>query len=93
MEHNTQRENVGAVVQQAARCLFRRHVSGRAHHYADLRLAIRSQREIATLGCANVFCQPEVQDLDVAFVRNHDIARLQVAMHNSLVMCNRKRIA
>ena len=41
MEHDAQRKNVGAMVEGAARSLFRRHVGWRPHHHTHLRLASR----------------------------------------------------
>ncbi len=80
------------MVERAARSLFGRHVGRRSHHHAHLRVADRSQRGAALVGRANIFGQSEVQHLDAAFVRDHDIGGLQVAMHDALLMRRRQRV-
>jgi hypothetical protein len=73
--------------------LFRRHVGRRPHDHAHFCAAGRGHRGIAEAGSANIFCQPEVQHLDAAFVRNHDIRRLQVAMYDAFLVRRRQRVS
>ena len=41
---------------------------------------------------ANIFGQPEIEHLDPAFVRDHDIGGLQVAMHDAFLVSGGERI-
>ena len=92
VKHDSERKNIGAVVERAGRCLFRRHVGWRPHYHAHFRTAGRGHRGVSEVGAANIFGKAEVEHLDPAFIRNHDISRLQVAMHDAFLMCRRQRI-
>ena len=71
VEYDAQGPQVGAAVDRAAPDLLRRHVRHRAHHDARF-----SEALIARLG------QPEVEDPHAAVREQHDVAGLQVAMHD-----------
>ena len=49
-------------------------------------------RGVAGIG-ANIFGQAEVEHLDAAFARDHDVGGLQVAMNDALIMGGGERVA
>src|SRR4029077_8679533 len=85
VENDAQRENVGAMVESAARELFRGHVGGRTHEDAYLRLSRGSESGVGGIGGAGFLCQTEVQNFDAAFFGDHDVRGLEVAMHDAFV--------
>jgi hypothetical protein len=67
------------VIDHFAAHLLRRHVACRAQHHAFIRQigGGRILRRAPLLG------QPEIQNLHVAVARDHDVVRLQIAMHQT----------
>ena len=92
MEQDSERKNVGAMVERAARCLLGRHVGGRPHYHAYFRSAVRGHGGVSEVGAANILGKAEVEHLDPAFMRDHDVGRLQVAMHDAFLMRRSQRI-
>ncbi len=76
VEDPAQRENVRSAIRGLARHLLRRHVFGRAEDGAELRA--RTRRNLGN---------PEIHDFDVAAGRDHDVCRLDVAMHHVILVC------
>ena len=79
IEHHAEAEQVRAMVGGFAPYLLRRHVASRAQHHTFIRQigSGRIRRRVPLLG------QPEIQDLHVAAARDHDVVRLQIAVHQT----------
>ena len=80
VEHEAQREDVGAVVDGLTRDLLRRHVLRRAEEHARLRLHAR----LVHVGDA------EIHDLHAAVGQHHDVAGLDVAMDDAALVGERE---
>ena len=78
VRHHARREDVGALVDRLARRLLGRHVGRRAQDRADHRHLGR--------GLAAAPREPEVHDLDRAVGREHQVRRLDVAMHDAVAV-------
>ena len=80
------------MVERPSRDLLRRHVGRSSHHHAGLGVASRGHgcavRRLAT----HVLCQPEIQNLDPAFIRHHHIRGLQVAVHDAFLVSRGERL-
>ena len=89
MKHGAERENVADRLGVAALELLRRHVlqSAEDQSLAGERLdngrsrGVRRGRHVET----GALCQPEVEELG-ALPREHDVARLQITMHDPTAM-------
>ena len=85
VEDRAERELVGAVVDGLAARLFGRHVPGRAHDGAGLRR--RRDRGGKHGGVLRdrfgELREPEVEDLDVAVLRDHQVLGLQIPVDDS----------
>ena len=92
VEHNAEGEDVGAVVEQAAGDLFRRHVGRSAHDRAFLGVAQCSARGVVGTCLADILGEAEVEYFDAAFVGDHHVGGLEVAMDNALVVSSGERI-
>ncbi len=90
VEHQAEREHVGAHVERLARGLLGRHVLGRSQHPAQLGRhevvggVARWQEVARPRELARRLGQPEVQQLHVARRRDHDVLGLEVAMNDPL---------
>ena len=81
-QHRAQREDVGAVIDPGAAHLLGRHVADRAENHARLGPTGHRRR----VGAGALGGQPEVEDLDAAVARDEEVVRLQIAMHDLLVV-------
>ena len=91
VEDRAESEEVGAMVDFAAPDLLRRHVTRRAEDDARLRAHGRRLRELHVRRRAGrEHRQAEVEDLDEAAVRQKDVVRLEVAMHDAAVVRGRE---
>jgi hypothetical protein len=81
-----QRENIGGGRHRLAQDLFGRGISQSEKAAVRLRLLQR-------LRIVEQFRDAEIEQLDVAFGRDQYVARLEVAMHDELLMRARHRIA
>ena len=82
VEHDAEREDVGAVVERLSRDLLGRHVARRAQQHARGRLHVR-------------VAQPrdaEVHDLHAAVGEHHDVAGLHVAVDDAALVGRRERL-
>ena len=94
VKNDSQRPDVRSRIGRLADEDFRRHVTRCAHHDARLSHARRKRRAPTRsfslqrrLGVAlQVSGQSEVQHLDGALRRDHDIGALQIAMHDAVLM-------
>ena len=88
VEHDAEREDVGAMVRGVAVHLLRRHVAHGPHHDAGHRLWRGGQRRVrqALGGWRRELGQAEVEDLDAVLRRDEDVRRLQVAMDDALLV-------
>ena len=90
VEHDAEREDVGAVIDGLAAHLLGRHVAHRAEHRARARqrtrmgeqgrLGLNRGARLGQLG------EAEVEDLDAAVARDEDVVRLQVAVDDALLV-------
>ena len=92
IENDAERKDVRPVIHRPARDLLGRHVGGRAQHDADLGASAAGQRDIRWVGRPELFCQAEVEHFHTTIVRHHDVARLEIAVHDAFVMRRCKRI-
>ena len=83
VEHRPEREQVAARVERAAEQLLGRHVVECAHHQ---RGPCEGDAGHFLGGGAQQFREPEIQHLDLATRREHDVAGLQVAMDDRLLV-------
>jgi hypothetical protein len=86
VEHGAEREDVGAMVGDAAPHLLRRHVADRPQNRAGLGAAFHRRRvRVAAVAQDGVLPrQAEVEDLQVPVAREEQVLGLQVAMHDAL---------
>ena len=82
VEHDANRVEIGSAVDLAAEDLLGRHVRGRAHHVAALREVLGAQHAR----------DPEVHDLDDPHLGDHQVGRLQVAVHDAGAVRVRERV-
>jgi len=92
VEHDSEGEEIGAMVRRGAAHLLRRHVPDRAEESARRRLrrtrrggGVLRQETVEALG------EPEVQDLHGPLTRDENVLGLQVAVHDPLVVDRRQR--
>ncbi len=88
VQHDAEREDVGARVDGAALDLLGRHVRHRAHDDALTRLG--DGLEFRSRVCSHLG-QAEVEHLHAAVARHHDVGGLQIAMHDALLVSGRQR--
>ena len=95
VEHRAEREDVGARVDGLAARLLRRHVGGRAEHDSGPRGAISRQRGgrpgARGAGHRRQLREAEVEHLDLARRREHDVGRLDVAVDDPRRVRGRER--
>ncbi len=92
VEDGAQSKNVGAMVGALAAHLFRRHVADGAHHVTGSGggmllvhgLQVRMGRSQSVV--LHQLGQTEVEDLDAAVIQNKNVVRLEVAMHDALLV-------
>ena len=82
IQHDAHGIQVRTTVHVATENLFRRHVRRRPHHVAALRVVFGAEDAR----------DPEVHDLDGSTIGNHQVRRLQIAMHDSGAMRVGERI-
>ena len=82
VEHEPEREDVGAMVERLAHDLLGRHVLRRAQQDAGLRL----HRRLVQARDA------EVHDLHAPVGEHHDVAGLHVAVHDAALVRDRERL-
>ena len=84
VEHTAEREDVGAGVHGLARDLLRRHVAGGADDAARLAAAGGEGRRSGEVAAAALseLGEAEVEDLGEAVGRDHEVAGLEVAVHD-----------
>jgi len=75
-EHNAERVDIGGGRDWFAAALFGRSISGRE----------RGQVRLQRIRIVEQFGDAEIQQLDLAIVRNEHVGRLQVAMHDQRAM-------
>lgn len=91
MQDDSERKDVGAMVDFATGDLFRRHVGGSSHDHACLRQARGSERGVAGEFGADVFGETEIEDLDAAVGFHHHVGGFQIAVNDaSLVGCGQR---
>ena len=79
IKHDAEAEQVRTVVGSFATHLLRRHIAGCTQHHAFIRQVDRGR----ILCRAPLLGQTKIQDLDLAVARDHDVVRLQIAMHQA----------
>ena len=96
IEDDAEGEDVRPRVDPGAPRLFRRHVGDRAEDLALARQVHsalrRSAREVGTGARGLEPGQAEIQHLDAPLARHHDVAGLQVAMHDAARVRRRQRV-
>ena len=94
VEHDAEREDVGAVIDGLPAHLLGRHVAHRAEHRARAgqRPRVGEQRRLGLDRRAGrgQLGEAEVEDLDAAVARHEDVLRLQVAVDDPLVVRGRQ---
>jgi hypothetical protein len=93
VQHDAEREEVGAMIQRLVFDLFWRHVRHRADD--DPRLCEPERGDVVWGGevvCVNGPRQSEIEDLHMAFVGHHHIRGFEVAVDNLFPMRRRKRV-
>ena len=89
VENRAEREDVRAVIGGLAPHLLGGHVPGRAHDHAGVGRG-RGRRELGGLDARfrrkHQLGQTEIEDLDVAVPGDEQVFRLQVAVHDPLVV-------
>ncbi len=86
IEDAAERKDVGAWVERAPLNLLGRHVADRADHHPLLRLPALGLRLLVVQRAhprADDFGEPEIEHLGVAVAGDHDVLRLQIAMHDA----------
>ncbi len=91
VDHATEGPDVGARVHLLPARLLGAHVGGGAHDHAGLRRRRGDRRRQLRVVARRAFLlerlrQPEVQHLDRAVRRQRDVRRLQVAVHDAVVV-------
>ena len=93
VEHHAEREQIGAVIERLALDLLRRHVRHRAD---DGAFAGDASRVASTVGWVGAGRRRWARPKSSTFTRpscvDHHIGRLQIAMHDLLLMRRRQRI-
>ena len=98
VEHDAEREHVGAAVDGLAAHLLRRHVGHRAHDLTGSRerprhgLGLRCQRRVETGVRRFELREPEVEHLHAPVARQHHVRGLDVAVHHALLVRRRQRL-
>src|ERR687883_1639106 len=95
VEQSAEGEEVASGIDGRARRLLRREIE----RCTDHRATARARRDhglrvrVCRLGLllVDLFSQPEVQDLDLVAMIQHDVRRLDVAMDNALLVRFRER--
>ena len=82
VQHNPSRKDIGPRIYRTAIDLLGRHVAHAAHDLSGS----------GFFGSANVG-DTEIHDLDRAIFRNHDVGRLDIAMHNAAVVSVTQTVA
>ena len=91
-EHDPEREDVAADIGGRALDLFRRHVSWRAgDERGDGLEVVEGDGRAVRWGGGPQPCQAEIEHLDVAVAPDHHVLRLDVAVHDPLVVGGGKR--
>ncbi len=83
VDHGAEGEEIRAVIHLLALDLLRRHVADRAHDRPRHR---RAAGERAVLASRGLLGEAEVQDLHPPVVRQEEVGRLEVAVHDPLVV-------
>jgi hypothetical protein len=93
VENDPKREEIRSVIRGPALDLLRRHVGHRAHHLTVLGQRLGG-RLVAALGVElrAQLGEPEIEDLDVAVGRHHDVGRLEIAMDDAARMRGDQRV-
>ena len=91
-QDDAEREHIRAVIELCPRDLFRRHVERRAHYHSRVGASVRRDGVAVVSDRLNVFGEAEIQYLDVLVTRHQDVRRLQVAVHEPLVVGDRDRL-
>jgi len=85
IQHDSEGEDIGTVVERSADRLLGAHIRDGAHHDARHRDGLA--RDVRVRACRSgpvMFGQPEIEDLDVAVRRDHHVVRLDVAVHDAV---------
>jgi hypothetical protein len=86
VQHAAEREHVGAVIDDRAGQLLRRDVADGADDRSRRRGERRRDRVVHLAGGRHRFRQSEVDELRVAVVGDHHVLRLQIAMHDPVLV-------
>ncbi len=89
VEHDPEREYVGARVDREPERLFGRHVRARSEHRTlarDLRLGVRAFELAVAVGSPTALGEAEVEQLDRARARDHDVLGLEITVHDPFRM-------
>ena len=94
VEHDTEREHIGAPVHVLRANLFRRHVRRRAEGAARTGQCVASGERRCAVGRSGWlhFREPEIENLRVSAIRHEEIRRLDVAMDDPCGVCGLQRI-
>jgi hypothetical protein len=84
-EHDSQRKQIRARIERPPEGLFRRHVPGCSDRTSPAALLCCGRRPLRVPGGDRLeeLRHTEVENLDALVVGNHDVARLQIAVHDS----------
>ena len=92
VEHDAEREEIGALIELLAARLLGRHVRRRAHARAVLReLHLRLRLTAHGRGGVLELREAEIDDLRRALGRDEDVLGLEIAVHDALVVRLRER--
>ena len=83
VEHHTEREHVAGAGHRLATGLLRRHVARRAEHHAWIGGMGAGRGRPGDGGRRRQPGEPEIEDLHVAVLAQHDVLGLDVAMHDA----------
>src|SRR6185436_2023794 len=88
VEHAAERPNVGALIDGLASRLFWAHVGSRAEHNAVACVTDGDRGRLAKIRArfTAFFRQSEVEDLDDAVRRDLDIRRLEIPVHDAMLV-------
>lgn len=100
VQHEPEGEQIGARVDRLAPCLLRGHVRDGADRHAGagqrlVRNAHGGQRGLRRhddLRTGRELCEPEVEDLGVAALRDEDVGGLDIAMNDALAVRRVERV-